>query len=98
MCRPGLQIWCRTIADIHLRSICRHLDSREPLSHIESDNGSEHAAARPECEKLARVLVVDDIEGNRSLVSRLLSAEGYSVSVAEDGRDALQSVRREPPD
>ncbi len=67
------------------------------MSHIESDNGSEYAA-RPGCENAGRVLVVDDIEGNRTLVSRLLSAEGYSVSVAEDGRDALQSVRRDPPD
>jgi putative two-component system response regulator len=44
------------------------------------------------------VLVVDDIEANRTLVSRLLSADGHRVTVAEDGRAALQSVRRDPPD
>jgi len=68
------------------------------LSHIESDSGSEHTAARSGCEIPGRVLVVDDIEANRTLVSRLLSADGHRVTVAEDGRVALHSVRRDPPD
>jgi len=35
-------------------------------------------------------VVVDDIEANRTLAARLLSADGHSVTVAEDGRAALQ--------
>jgi putative two-component system response regulator len=68
------------------------------LSHIESDNGSEHAGASSVCETPGRVLVVDDMEANRALVSRLLSADGHRVTVAEDGRAALQIVRRDAPD
>jgi putative two-component system response regulator len=44
------------------------------------------------------VLVVDDIEANRNLVSRVLAGDGHSVAVAEDGQSALQSVKRDPPD
>jgi putative two-component system response regulator len=66
------------------------------LSHIESDNVSEKAGAKPAC--AGRVLVVDDIEANRTLVARLLAPDGHHVTVAEDGRAALQSVMRDAPD
>jgi putative two-component system response regulator len=68
------------------------------LSHIESDNGSENVAAKSTSGTPGRVLVVDDMEANRTLVSRLLSADGHHVTAVEDGRAALESVRRDPPD
>lgn len=45
-----------------------------------------------------RVLVVDDIEANRSLVTALLTRDGYEIEAVADGRAALESVRRNPPD
>jgi putative two-component system response regulator len=45
-----------------------------------------------------RVLVVDDEEANRILMTRLLSAEGYVVTTASTGDEALAFVRDEPPD
>ena len=38
------------------------------------------------------ILVVDDIENNRDLLSRLLCQEGYNVATASDGKQALQMV------
>ena len=38
------------------------------------------------------ILVVDDIENNRDLLSRLLSKEGYTVATAIDGKQALQML------
>src|ERR1700751_1312705 len=38
------------------------------------------------------VLVADDDESNRELLSALLSAEGYQVVCATDGRQALEYV------
>ena len=38
------------------------------------------------------LLVVDDEEGNRDLLSRLLEKEGYTVANAEDGRRALEML------
>ncbi len=47
---------------------------------------------------MARVLVVDDDESLRLLYSRELSEEGYDVTVASSGEEALDLVRRERPD
>ena len=45
-----------------------------------------------------RVLVVDDDEGVRSLLKRLLTREGYVVDVAHDGAAALAAVGSDLPD
>jgi serine phosphatase RsbU (regulator of sigma subunit) len=39
------------------------------------------------------VLVVDDNEANRDVLSRRLKRQGHSVAVAEDGRQALEMMR-----
>ena len=44
------------------------------------------------------LLVVDDNETNRDMLSRRLRHQGYRVSMAEDGRRALQAVREQPVD
>jgi CheY-like chemotaxis protein len=44
----------------------------------------------------ARVLVVDDVEANRALVTALLTRDGYRVEAAATGDAALESVRRDP--
>jgi putative two-component system response regulator len=45
-----------------------------------------------------RVLVVDDVPQNRTLLQRMLTAEGYVVHAAENGELALRLVEAEPPD
>jgi len=39
------------------------------------------------------VLVVDDIESNRDVLSRRLRHQGYAVATAENGRQALEKLR-----
>ena len=63
-----------------------------------SDNGSEDAAAWQGCGTRGRVLVVDDIEANRALVSRLLTQDGYRVDFAVNGGVAIGKVAQDPPD
>ena len=58
------------------------------------DEGRQPRAAKPG----GRVLVVDDLEANRSLMAAALSRDGYDVLFATDGRDALDVVAREQPD
>lgn len=43
------------------------------------------------------VLVVDDDDGCRDLISDLLKRRGYSVREATEGAEALASARKEPP-
>ena len=45
-----------------------------------------------------RVLLVDDDESNRDMLSRRLQHRGYQVVTAVDGRDALEKARHEGPD
>jgi DNA-binding response OmpR family regulator len=43
------------------------------------------------------VLVVDDDADSRTLLEMALSLSGYTVETAVNGRDALESARRNPP-
>ncbi len=46
----------------------------------------------------ARILVVDDTPANVKLLADLLTLQGYSVSTAADGEEALAKVARDAPD
>jgi CheY-like chemotaxis protein len=46
----------------------------------------------------ARVLIVDDERVNRQLLEIMLEPEGYELSVATSGDEALAMVARHPPD
>ena len=43
------------------------------------------------------VLVVDDDADSRALLEMALSLSGYTVETAVNGREALESARRNPP-
>ncbi len=65
--------------------------------------GSEAGAERDESDGAegtgpARILVVDDVEPNRDLLSRRLKREGYRVECAENGEQALRMVAERPFD
>lgn len=45
-----------------------------------------------------QILVVDDNDMNLALVSKILELEGYEVSIAGDGQEAIQSVITNKPD
>lgn len=49
-------------------------------------------------ERVARVLVVDDEDGIRQLLSEYLSRQGYEVEFATDGVDCLAKVDSFAPD
>ncbi len=47
---------------------------------------------------MTRILIVDDIAGNRRLLESLLRPDGHAVRTAGDGGEALRLVRAERPD
>ena len=47
---------------------------------------------------MPRVLLVEDNEVNRRMLTRRLSKRGYDVSVAEDGAEGVATARSERPD
>jgi two-component system cell cycle response regulator DivK len=47
---------------------------------------------------MAKILLVEDNEMNRDMLSRRLERKGYSVTLAMDGAEGLQKARTEGPD
>jgi PAS domain S-box-containing protein len=63
----------------------------EPPAAPQTGRRRRDAALHP-----ARVLVVDDEEVIRAVVTRTLEGEGYQVLQARDGREALEQLGRNP--
>ena len=47
---------------------------------------------------MARILLVEDQEMNRDMLSRRLKKRGYEVSIAVDGAEGVDKARSESPD
>ena len=47
---------------------------------------------------MTRILLVEDNENNRDMLSRRLQRKGYQVSIAVDGAEAVSMTDRERPD
>ena len=47
---------------------------------------------------MAKVLLVEDQEDNRDMLSRRLKKRGYEVEIAVDGAEGVEKARSEAPD
>jgi len=47
---------------------------------------------------MAKILLVEDNEMNRDMLSRRLERKGYQVAVAADGQEGLNKAKAEKPD
>jgi CheY-like chemotaxis protein len=47
---------------------------------------------------MAKILLVEDNEMNRDMLSRRLARKGYEVSIAVDGQQGVEMARAETPD
>ena len=65
---------------------------QEPAREVRSgESGLRESRARP----LEHLLVVDDNEANRDMLSRRLESRGYRVTLAESGKQALDLLESE---
>jgi len=62
------------------------------LGPKEEEIKAEQKGETPQKTGAPRILVVEDDEDNQLLISRILTAQGYDVSVAGDGIDALMAL------
>jgi adenylate cyclase len=74
--------------------LSKHLTASGALAHDAvvtlHSMGSQHHAQH---QRTANVLVADDNDSNRDLISRHLSRSGYHVDTAQDGQEALEMLR-----
>jgi sigma-B regulation protein RsbU (phosphoserine phosphatase) len=74
-------------------------EPREDTAPIEKSPAAEASPQNPAAGELASgtaqgfVLVVDDVEANREVLSRRLERQGYAVATAENGLQALERLR-----
>jgi adenylate cyclase len=77
------------------------LDRAEAVAHVRRPGTSEMPARKRDREEDAEraqglqgsLLIVDDNENNRDMLSRRLERQGHAVKVAENGRQALAMLR-----
>lgn len=62
------------------------------------DDGAAPVRSSPESAGQRRVLVVEDDDSLRELVTRNLSARGHTVRQAPDAASALEALRQEAPE
>lgn len=73
------------------------VDTDSSAAILDTDDASAQEASVDETPH-AHLLVVDDNENNRDIVSRLLEREGYTISKAENGLQALELLAGEHVD
>jgi len=56
------------------------------------------AGSRKKVRELSKILIVDDSDENLRLFSTILKNKGYRITTAVNGEEALQKLRKEPPD
>src|SRR5207249_2131189 len=73
------------------------IDLNDPRAQIIREIVEELPSGISPAEK-GTILVVDDNEVNREILRRRLTREGHCVTVAADGREALEKLQAEPFD
>ncbi|WP_446209670.1 ATP-binding protein [Micromonospora sp. IBSANI012] len=68
----------------------------DPVRPEPGEEGS--AGTLPDDGRRVRILVADDNADMRAYLARLLTAQGWRVDTVGDGRQALDAIRRDPPD
>ncbi|WP_231925044.1 ATP-binding protein [Micromonospora purpureochromogenes] len=68
----------------------------DPVRPEPGEEGS--AGTLPDDGRRVRILVADDNADMRAYLARLLTAQGWRVDVVGNGRQALDAIRRDPPD
>ncbi len=53
---------------------------------------------KPEPTERSRILIVDDLQDNVEILGSFLSAKGYEIDSANDGKEALRVISEKPPD
>jgi serine phosphatase RsbU (regulator of sigma subunit) len=91
------------INDLHSSPSSRPGSKKSDFSDFIRDTklGNRHTAdsTPPSVQRpTARLLVVDDNETNRDMLSRRLNQDGYDVFTAENGRLAIDLIKTEPVD
>ncbi|VAW62509.1 BarA sensory histidine kinase (= VarS = GacS) [hydrothermal vent metagenome] len=77
---------------------CFQLLMHSPEVVMEQSDAHELSLSSEIIFKPATVLIVDDVDMNRELISEYLSAQPFNIIQASNGRQAIDMVKQEKPD
>jgi CheY-like chemotaxis protein/tRNA A-37 threonylcarbamoyl transferase component Bud32 len=83
---------------LRIKAAAEKLVPHENGADAPAGPGERRSEPRKVAEAAARVLVVDDVEDNREVLRRRLEREGYAVTSAGNGREALTRIGASPFD
>lgn len=63
---------------------------------VDGADEREQAVFRGRMSSMARIILADDDAAMRDLAKRALQADGHTVSVAQDGQEALDAIEADP--
>ena len=69
-----------------------------PLPAYRAEKGPRDSDVSEKPAPVAKILLVEDNEMNRDMLSRRLQRKGYEVVMAEDGGQGVSLARKETPD
>lgn len=88
---------CRRVCSFVLVALCKRHHQKKKTAAVPSSPAPSAALTLPSNESL-KVLIVDDSEPNRKLLSRMLTKLGHSPLMASNGQEALDVVFGPPED
>jgi two-component system CheB/CheR fusion protein len=97
----------RNIVELHDGSVTAQSDGpgngslfivRLPITEPSGVEGSSAAAGPPQHQAVSRVVVIEDNDDNRQMLTNLLELEGFEVSSAPSGREGVEMVVQLRPD
>ena len=66
--------------------------------HMDESNSQIGTSQLHSERHMGTILVADDHEANREMLAEFISEMGYSPVLVADGREAVEHIRRDPPD
>lgn len=79
----------------NIENAVRTIDLKSLINHLTTEKYHDNHSIK---EHKKTVLIVDDDQSIRELLSQELDAEGYNVRLAKDGREAISQIKQNPPD
>lgn len=98
LARNNGQPWPPQVVEVYEKATVHPAQLRERVHSTLVGKPRQQQSQNGRAALSGRVLIADDDRDSREILGRILSYLGLTVELAADGREALDAVKRQPPD